>query len=89
MSSLKQHWLGWALGGAALLGVAALPLATHSAYGEENEHNPHIHRALEALHEAHDEISNAPHNFHGKRREALDVLDHAIQKLDEIKDYDN
>jgi hypothetical protein len=89
MSKLKQHWLGWALGGVALVGVAAYPLATRSAFGEDNAHNPHIHHALDALREAHDEISNAPHNFHGQRREALDVLDHAITKLEEIKDYEN
>jgi hypothetical protein len=89
MSKLKQHWLSLTLGSAARVAVAAFPLATHSAYADDNGHNPHIRHALEALHEAHDEISNAPHNFHGQRREALDVLDHAIQKLDEIKDYDN
>jgi hypothetical protein len=87
MSSLKNRWLSVTLGGVALAGLAALP-ASMRAYGEENDHNPHIHHAIDALHEAHDEIANASHDFHGQRREALEVLDHAIQKLDEIKDYD-
>jgi len=88
MSSLKHRWLSVALGSMALVGVAALPFSMRAAYGEDNAHNPHIYHAIEALHEAHDEISNAPHDFHGQRREALDVIDHAIQKLEEIKDYD-
>ena len=87
MSKLQQNWLRFTLGFVALAGIAAYPLATRSAFGEENEHNPHIRHALDALHEAHDEISNASHDFHGQRREALDVIDHAIKKLDEIKDY--
>jgi aspartyl/asparaginyl-tRNA synthetase len=87
MSKVRNHWLGMIFSCATLAALVAYPLATHMAYGEENSHNPHIHAALDALHQAHDEISNAPHDFHGQRKEALEVLDKAIQKLDEIKDY--
>lgn len=53
----------------------------------QRRNNPHIHAALEALRDARIELKNAPHDYHGKRKDALDAVDHAIQRLDEIKDY--
>ena len=53
----------------------------------QGRHNPHIHAALDALRDARVELKNAPHDYHGKRKGALDAVDRAIERLDEIKEY--
>jgi hypothetical protein len=100
MSKLPHRPLTWALGAAALLGLSAYPLTTHSASAGVDvtvnqhaplrlDHNPRIHKALDALRDARQELADAPHDFHGKKQEAMDAVDKAISKLDEIKDFEN
>jgi hypothetical protein len=79
---------------AALLVVFAVTasLAVFSLTGRstgaepQRRNNPHIHAALDALRDARMELKNAPHDYHGKRKAALESVDHAIEHLDEIKD---
>ncbi len=87
MTVLNRRWLPWTLASVATAGLA-ISFAGRPAIADDHEKeiNPKIHRALEALHDAHDEIDHARHGFHDKKREALDVIDHAIKKLEEIKD---
>ena len=59
------------------------------AAADEYDHNPRIHRALDALNDAHYEIDHSHRMYHNHKREALDAIDHAIDKLDAIKDYDD
>jgi hypothetical protein len=69
-------------------GLGLYPLSTQTAKAEEHDLNPSIRHALEALHDAHKEIDEAHHDWHGRKKEALDVLDKAIAELEAIKDYD-
>jgi hypothetical protein len=87
MKSIRNRWLSIAIGTALLGGFAAYPHAMRTAVADDGGHNPRIHHALEALHDARDEISSAGHDFHGHKQEALDAIDRAIEKLDEIKDW--
>jgi hypothetical protein len=88
MLKIQRQWLPWSLATVAAAGLA-LSLSIRPAAAEEYDHNPRIHRALEALYDAHAEIDHAHHMYHGHKREALDAIDHAINRLDEIKDYDD
>jgi len=80
-----QHW-SWLLGLAAITSLAAYPLAVRPALADEH-HNPRIHHALEALHDAEREINDSDNDFHGEKRAALDAIDRAIERLDRIKDW--
>jgi hypothetical protein len=87
MSMRNSRRISWALGLALMSGLAVYPLATRTARAEEHEHNPRIHRALDALREARQELHDAPHDFRGHKQEALDSIDRAIEHLDRIKDW--
>jgi hypothetical protein len=87
MNARSNRRISWALGLALLSGLAVYPLASRPANAEEHEHNPRIHRALDALREARHELEDAPHDFRGHKQEALDSIDHAIERLDRIKDW--
>jgi hypothetical protein len=75
-----------AFGGAMLAAMAAYPLGTRTALADDHR-NPRIYHAIDALHEAKDELENTDRDYHGKKRDALDAIDRAIHKLDEIKDW--
>jgi hypothetical protein len=81
----KHNWLPWTVATVAITGFA-LSLGSRPAAADEYEHNPRIHHALEALYEAHAEIDHSHHMFHNHKREALDAIDHAIDRLNTIKD---
>jgi hypothetical protein len=81
----KQNWLPWTVATVAVTGLA-LSISSRPASADAYEHNPRIHHALEALYAAHDEIDHSHHMFHNHKREALDAIDHAIDRLTEIKD---
>jgi hypothetical protein len=87
MTNRTMTWLAVGLVSAALGGIFSGPLSIRPAYAEE--HNPRIHHALQALRDARAELNEAHHDFHGKKQDALDAIQHAIDRLDEIKDYDN
>ena len=87
MTMRHNRPISWAMGLALLSGLAAYPLATRTAKAEEHEHNPRIHRALDALREARRELDEAPHDFRGHKKEAMDSIDRAIEHLDRIKDW--
>ncbi len=90
MQKKLTRWIPWTLASVAVAGMAlSYTGGTALASEHEKELNPKIHRALEALYDAHTEIDHARHGFHGKKREALDVIDHAIDRLKEIKDYND
>jgi hypothetical protein len=82
----KVKWASYVFGGAMLAALAAYPLANRSALAEEHRH-PHIYHALDALKEARQELHDADSDFHGRKQEAMDSIDHAIHELDEIKDW--
>ena len=88
MQKIQRQWLPWTVATIAAAGLA-LSVSIRPAAADEHEHNPRIHRAIDALYEAHDEIDHTHHMFHGHKREALDVIDHAIDRLTEIKDYED
>jgi hypothetical protein len=85
---LPRPWLPWTVATVALAGLT-LSVSSRPAAADEYDHNPRIHRAIEALYDAHAEIDHAHHMFHGRKRDALDAIDHAINRLDEIKDYED
>jgi hypothetical protein len=74
------------LGGMAL-GALVYPVAqSATAFGDE-EHNPRIHHAIHALHDAEDELTAASNDFHGHKQAAIDAVHHAIEQLEIIKDW--
>jgi hypothetical protein len=85
---LPRPWLPWTLATVATAGLA-LSVTSRPAAADEYEHNPRIHRAIDALYEAHAEIDHTHHMFHGHKREALDAIDHAIDRLEYIKDFED
>jgi hypothetical protein len=75
------------LGAAALAGVVAYPLTSGTASAEEHYRYMKIHEALVALRTAREEIEHAGHDFGGRKREALESIDHTIQHLEEMRDW--
>ena len=69
--------------GAGLSGA----VATRSALARDRDHNPRIHSALSALHDAKGELDEAKSDFHGHKRDAQAAVEHAIDELDRIKDW--
>jgi hypothetical protein len=88
MQKITRQWLPWTLASVAAAGLA-LSIGIRPAAAGEHDRNPGIHRALEALEDAHYEIDHSHHLYHGHKREALDAIDHAIDRLDEIKDFED
>ena len=62
-------------------------LASRTALAREHDHNPRIHHALDALHDAQAELEAASTDFHGHKRDAQAAVQHAIDELDRIKDW--
>ena len=87
MSLRNGRWISWVFGLALLSGLVAYPLTSRMAKAEDHDRNPRIHKALDALRDARKELDEAPHDFHGKKKDAMDAVDKAIQHLDEIKDW--
>ncbi len=89
MNLRNKRVMSWMLGVALVGGLSVYPLANRTARAEEHDHdhNPRIHRALDALREAHKELDEAPHDFHGHKKDALEAVDKAIERLDELKDW--
>jgi hypothetical protein len=85
MSKLKVWVLSTAVGLAGVGGF--MSINTPKAFADDGP-NPRIHHALDALRDARDEIRDAHHDFHGRKHEAIDAIQHAIDVLDAIKDYD-
>lgn len=56
-------------------------------YGKHERH-PEIHRALNALHAAHNDLAHAAHDFGGHRAKAQALVDEAIQELKAALAYD-
>jgi hypothetical protein len=84
----NAKWASVVFGGAMLAALAAYPLSNRTALADDHDHrNPRIYHALDALHDAKDELENSDRDYHGKKRDALDAIDRAIHKLDEIKDW--
>jgi Skp family chaperone for outer membrane proteins len=48
--------------------------------------HPHIQAALEAMHNAHHELEDASHEFHGHREEAIKHLDAAMHEAEICRD---
>lgn len=46
------------------------------------EEHPHIHAALDALHEAQNQLQSAAHDYHGHRVAALKHVDEAIREAE-------
>ncbi len=62
-------------------------LSVHTAWGKDKEHNPRIHAALTALHDAQTELDEAKSDFHGHKHDAQDAVKKAVDELDRIKDW--
>jgi hypothetical protein len=45
-------------------------------------HHPHLHEALHELKEAHKELKEAKHDFHGHREEALKAVHKAMEQVE-------
>jgi len=86
MSLRNGRWISWVFGLALLSGLVAYPLTSRTAKADD-QRNPRIHKALDALRDARKELDEAPHDFHGKKKDAMDAVDRAIERLDEIKDW--
>jgi hypothetical protein len=78
------------LSGVAIGALLSGALVSRSAVARDHEDhmaNPRIHHALDALHDAQAELSEARTDFHGHKRDAQAAVDHAIDELDRIKDW--
>ena len=73
---MKKFIAGMVLG-TGLSGGAAVLLAQN-----ERALHPRIARAIEALREAREELTAAPHNFGGHKADAIRATDDAIRQLD-------
>jgi hypothetical protein len=51
-------------------------------------HHPKIHAALDALHDAREELENSHEDFRGHKDVALHAVDEAIHQLKDIIDHD-
>ena len=96
MNNRLHKWLPLTIGGVVLAGVCVFPPVAHWANADVTphapellDHNPRIHHALDALREARRELAEARHDYHGKKRDAMEAVDRAIERLDEIKDYED
>lgn len=76
-----------ALGCTVLGACLAYNVGLSTAYARDDDHNPRIHHAIHALHDAEDELKAAPHDFHGHKQDAIDAVHHAIEQLDIIKEW--
>jgi hypothetical protein len=88
MQKIQRQWLPWTVATIAAAGLA-LSISGRPAAADEHERNPRIHHAIEALYDAHDEIDHSHYLYHGRKRDALDAIDHAIDRLEAIKDYED
>jgi hypothetical protein len=86
MNKTKARWISYVFGGALLAAMAAYPLANRTALADDHR-NPRIYHAIDALRDARHELDDSPRDYHGKKRDAMDAIDRAIEKLDEIKDW--
>jgi hypothetical protein len=87
MNKRSVRSISFVFGGVMLASLLAYPLANRTAQADER-HNPKLHHAIEALQDAKAELDAAHHDFHGRKRDAEEAIDHAIGVLNEIKDYD-
>jgi hypothetical protein len=74
------------LGAAALAGLIVYPLTSRTASAEE-PHWRRIHAAIESLRSAKDEIEETHHDWGGRKREAIEAIDHAIHHLEILRDW--
>ena len=67
-----------------IISVLALMLIVFvlSPISPAREPRPHIHAALDALHEARNQLQAAAHDYHGHRAEALKHVDEAIREAE-------
>jgi len=86
MNLRNYRWITWAFGLALVGGLVAYPMTSRTALAEEQK-NARIHKALDALRDARKELDEAPHDYHGKKKDAMEAVDRAIERLDEIKDW--
>ena len=87
MRTTNVRFAGLALGCAVLGGLVALPLTSRTARADRELRNPRIHHAIEALRDAEIELKEAPHDFHGEKREAMEAVHNAIEHLDRIREW--
>jgi hypothetical protein len=88
MQKIQRNWLPWTVATVAAAGLA-LSIGTRTVAAHDYERNPAVHHAIDALYEAHDEIDHSHHLYHDHKREALDAIDHAIDRLEFIKDFED
>ena len=69
-----------AVGTAGLAAVAAAALLPSKAAAEPHEH-PHLHRVLEELRAAKDELESTEHRFGGHKGEAIEAIRVAIERV--------
>ena len=75
---------GTALGVVGASGLAALAgavLLPSRAAAESPHEHPHLHRVLEELRAAKDELENTEHRFGGHKREAIEAIRGAIEQV--------
>jgi hypothetical protein len=87
MFASKRQRVSWVVALVIGSGIVMGSMGIRSALAEEHDRNPRIRHALESLREAKHELDEAPHDFHGHKREALEAVDRAIDQLDRIKDW--
>ncbi len=73
--------------GVLLSGGIAAHTASARDHDDHGSHNPRIHHALDALHDAQAELDAAPGDYHGHKRDAQAAVQHATDELDRIKDW--
>jgi hypothetical protein len=88
MNVVKARWFSLALSLAAIGGVLA-PIGIRSASADDHDRNPRIHRAVDALKDAKEELRDAPHDFRGHKHDAMEAVQHAIDQLEIIQDWDH
>jgi hypothetical protein len=70
-----------AVGTAGLAALAAAALLPSKAAAAERHEHPHLHRVLEELRAAKDELEETEHRFGGHKREAIDAIRAAIDQV--------
>jgi len=74
--------------GCAVAALVAYPFSRTALADREGERrHPRIHRAIVALEEAKRELEEAPHDFGGHKKTAIDAIVLSVDELEICRDF--
>jgi hypothetical protein len=88
MDRLNRRNVLWTLGCSAAAFVA-YPFTGRTALADRDgeRRHPRLHAAVVALADARKELQEAPHDFGGHKKAAMEAVDSAVHQLEICRDY--